>query len=244
MFLYDAELAAAVAAPPRTIADVQATMERIDALTLETDGLKWFNWLYLEVTRAVKNRVAAAGFGNVDWLSTLDVEFAKLYFAALTGWIAGQSVPHCWRVLFDRRNQGEIARIQFALAGINAHINHDLALAIGTTCAATRTTPDHGSPQYRDYCGVNTTLDGLVELAKGRLMLRLAGDALPPISHLEDTVAAWKVAAARELAWRNAETLWHIRQFPSIRSRWLEGLDGITTVAGKALLVPVPVIAA
>jgi hypothetical protein len=33
--------------------------------------------------------------------------------------------------LFASRNQGAIARIQFALAGINAHINHDLRKARG-----------------------------------------------------------------------------------------------------------------
>ena len=43
--------------------------------------------------------------------------------------------------LFARRNQGAVARIQFAMAGINAHINHDLALASDATCQATSTRP-------------------------------------------------------------------------------------------------------
>ena len=36
------------------------------------------------------------------------------------------------------RNQNKIARIQFALAGMDAHINHDLSLAIVATCRATK----------------------------------------------------------------------------------------------------------
>ena len=64
------------------------------------------------------------------------------------------------------------------------------------------------------------------------------------VSHLEDTVAAWNVAAAREAAWVNAEMLWNVRGLPVLRARYVKTLDGITTVAGKALLVPVPVVAA
>ena len=35
-------------------------------------------------------------------------------------------------------------RIQFALAGMNAHINHDLALALLTTDAQRNVVPDDG----------------------------------------------------------------------------------------------------
>jgi hypothetical protein len=72
------------------------------------------------------------------------------------------------------------------------------------------------------------------------LLVRLLGDPLPPVSHLEDTIAAWNVSAAREAAWQNAELLWHLRDAPPLSSNFLDTLDGLTTVAGKALLVPVP----
>ena len=90
---------------------------------------------------------------------------------------------------------------------------------------------------------MNSTLDGLVELAKRTLMMRLLGDALPLVSRLEDTVAAWNVAAAREAAWVNAEVLWTLRAEEGLSARYLKTLDGITTVAGKTLLVPVPYLA-
>ena len=66
----------------------------------------------------------------------------------------------------------------------------------------------------------------------------LLGDPLPTVFHLEDLVAAWDLGAAREMAWNNAEGLWQDSAFAAtIR---METIDGLTTVIGKALLVPVP----
>ena len=240
MFPYDHTLLDLVRTSPQSVAEVLDVMRKIDAVTVDGDGLKWFNGLYLQVTEAVEARVVAGGFTDVAWLAELDVQFGRLYFGALKSSLSGQPTPGSWRVLFECRNHARIARIQFALAGINAHINHDLPEAIVATCQATSTTPDHGGVHYRDYTALNTTLDGLVDAAKATLHVRLLGDALPAISHLEDTIAAWGVSAAREAAWQNAEILWHLRAVPALSATFLDTLDGLTTVAGKALLVPVP----
>lgn len=244
MFPYDAQIREVLETPPQTIAQVLATMQTLDGLMVEGDGLKWFNWLYMEVTQAVEQRVSPGGFGDPKWLAELDAQFARLYFDALGTWLGGGPASRCWTVVFERRQQAAIARIQFALAGINAHINHDLPLAIAATCKATHTAPQHTSTQYRDYTAVNGTLDELIELAKQTLMVRLLGDALPPVSHLEDTIAAWNVAKAQEAAWVNAEVLWSLSGAPPLWSRYIDVLDGVTSLAGKTLLVPVPVVQA
>jgi hypothetical protein len=240
MFRYDAKLLATVEATPQTINDVLQILQTIDTTCDDGDGLRWFNWLYLQVTQAVAVRVATGGFTDPAWLAQLDVQFARLYFSALKTSLSGQATASSWQVLLDSRNQAAIARIQFALAGINAHINRDLSEAIAATCQVTGTTPDHGGTHYSDYTALNSTLDGLVETAKRTLNVRLPGDALPPISHLEDTLAAWNVSAARESAWQNAEQLWQLRASPLLASSFMDVLDGFTTVIGKALLVPVP----
>jgi hypothetical protein len=240
MFPYDSQLAATAGASVASITEVLAVMQAIDATCIDGDGLKWFNWLYLQVTSAVESRVALGGFGDSAWLAELDVQFGRLYFAALNGFLSGAGCPACWRALFGVRNQPRIARIQFAMAGINAHINHDLPMAIVNTCLATATTPQHGSAQYNDFTALNSTLDGLIDAAKQTLHVRLLGDALPPVSHLEDLVAAWGTAAAREQAWTNSEILWHLQPLPALAAGFMDSLDGITSFAGKALLVPVP----
>lgn len=100
--------------------------------------------------------------------------------------------------------------------------------------------PQDGTSQYNDYTALNAPLDALIETAKRTLLVRLLSDPLPPVSHLEDTLAAWGTSAAREQAWKHAEALWRLRDVPAIAAGYLDGLDGLTTFGNKALLVPVP----
>lgn len=239
MFPYDAQLAAILDTQPQTIADVLAIMQTIDNTCADGDGLKWFNWLYATVTQAVEQRVAVPGqFQDPQFISTLDVQFASLYFSALHASLTGAHCPESWRAMFARRNQVDVARIQFALAGMNAHINHDLPFAVVSTCKTLNVIPAHGTPQYADYTAVNITLDTLIDQAKQTLHVRLLGDAMPPVSHVEDTVAAWNVGLFREKAWHNAQIL---ANDGAIARTILEGaIDAITAFAGKALLIPAP----
>jgi hypothetical protein len=240
MFPYDPQLLACLQNPPASIADVLATMQAIDALTIDGDGLKWFNWLYYQVTKAVEDRVNAGGFTDAAFLSELDVQFAQLYFTALKDSLSNAALPGCWRTLFARRNDTRLARIQCALAGINAHINHDLPIALVNTCRVTSRAPRHGTAQYNDYTTLNATLDSLIEAAKQTLNVRLLGDILPPVNLLEDAIAAWSVSAARESAWNNSELLWHLQAEALLSTVFLDTLDGLTTVVSKGLLIPIP----
>ena len=77
------------AAKPTTIDEVIDRMNRLDAALPASDGLKWFNWLYLLVTRGVKNNPPAAGWNDSQWVTRLDVVFANLYFAAIESALGG-----------------------------------------------------------------------------------------------------------------------------------------------------------
>jgi hypothetical protein len=235
MFAYDDKLLAALVVAPQSVDDVIHTMRTIDALCVDGDGLKWFNRLYLDVTRAVGVRVASGGFRDPAWMAALDVHFANLYFDALRSALSGGTAPRCWAALFVRRNWTGLARIQCALAGVNAHINHDLPLAIVRTGVA----PVHGDAHYQDYTALNATLSSLVDRAKAELHVRLLGELLPPVNALEDAIAAFSVVAARESAWNHAEVFWALRAVPALSARTEDALDGITAVIGKTLLVPV-----
>jgi hypothetical protein len=238
MFPYDPALIAATQQPPQTVVDVLRTMQTIDAVCVEGDGLKWFNGLYLQVTQAVESRIAAGGFSDPAWLAELDVQFARLYFSALSAQLQGAACPGCWRAMLAVRGNLRLARIQFALAGVNAHINHDLPEAIAATCRSTGTVPGRSSAQYRDYTNLNTTLDSLIESAKRTLDVRLLGDPFPPVSAVEDTIAAFGVKAAREKSWASSQVLWQLQGSP-LAAGLMDSIDGLVTVVGKALLVQV-----
>jgi hypothetical protein len=238
MFAYDSALITAVKAPVSTIPDVLQVLQTIDATCEDGDGLKWFNQVYRSVTQAVEKRVAAGGFNDSPWLAELDVRFAALYFDALYASLTGAPCPGSWQAMFSKRGETDLGRIQFALAGMNAHINHDLPFAIVATCKSRSTIPRHGTPQYDDYTVLNTTLDGLIDAAKEQLHFRLLGDPLPAVSHFEDLIAAWNLAEFREGAWLHAENIWND---PALATEILEGtMERITTFANEALLVPIP----
>ena len=58
-----------------------------------------------------------------------------------------------------------VDRIQFALAGMNAHINHDLSLALLATDQQRNVEPDLASPQHEDYEAVNGLLIRVMQSA-------------------------------------------------------------------------------
>jgi hypothetical protein len=213
-------------------------MQTIDGTCADTDGLKWFNWLYFQVTQAVKERVDGGGFVDPTWLARLDVVFAQFYFNALGSALSGAPAPGCWQAMFSVRDDARIARIQFALAGMNAHINHDLCQAIVATCRETGRPLEHGTGQYNDYTSINSTLDSMIQSAKRTLAVRLAGTAIPAVSQLENAVAGFDICIAREHAWNTAEALAVLPD--AAATSLMEFVNGITAALGKSLLVAIP----
>src|SRR5580704_11393293 len=139
------------AAATATIDQVVQTMESIDQLLPDEDGLKWFNRLYLMVTREVDLNPPTGGWKDAEWLLRLDVVFAGFYFRAVADFLSGAAtVPGSWSAMLSARYIAGIDRIQFALAGMNAHINHDLSLALLATDQQMGLEPDDASPQHVD----------------------------------------------------------------------------------------------
>ncbi|MDQ1473872.1 MAG: hypothetical protein QOJ99_5352 [Bryobacterales bacterium] len=240
--LVDAQLVQIASNPLNTIPGVIAAFEAIDRALPESDGLKWFNQLYLNVTRAVDQSISGLHWNNTAWLARLDVLFARLYLNALRASLTpGQTAPGCWQVMYGARSDARLARIQFAFAGMNAHIDHDLSVAVVETCAEFGIVPVHRSPEYRDYTQVNQILDSMIDATKRQLMVGLLGNSLPCIGRVEDLAGGFGILAAREIAWTNAELLWHARSIPGLANRFLDGLDRAATLAGTGLLAPVGV---
>jgi hypothetical protein len=220
----------------RTIDEVIAAMRSIDGRLPDTDGVKWFNFLYLSVTETLRGQT---GWHDWAFVERLDVVFAGLYFDALAAWDRGpRSAPRAWRALFERRGDVNLARLQFALAGMNAHINHDLAIALDRVAGLDGRYPTRDSDRYRDFSRVNDILASVEASVRAPLAAGLVGHVDRALGDIDSIVTMWNVRKAREAAWTNGEVVWHLRAAPRLQRDYLSKLDLTTSFAGRGLLVP------
>jgi hypothetical protein len=227
------------AAPVTSIDGVLAIMTAIDHRLPDGDGLKWFNRLYLQVTLGVRDAVSGPVFQDVRFMSELDVVFANLYFEAIADGGADPSrAPAAWRPLLRARADRRIARLQFALAGMNAHINRDLPQGIVRVFETLGGDPHADAARRRDFDSVNDLLERVEGEVKSDFSVGLVGAVDTAAGRVDDVVAMWKVRAARAAAWTNAEVLWALRRTPHVRAAFFDKLDGFTGFAGRGLLTP------
>ena len=228
--------------PVSSIESVLSVMTAIDHALPDSDGLKWFNRLYLQVTRSVRQAVGGTAFRDARFMTELDVVFANLYFAAITAGEADPSrAPSAWRPLLRARTTPRIARLQFALAGMNAHINRDLPLGIVQVFEALGGDPTTDALRRQDFDSVNELLERVEGEIKGDFSIGLIAVVDELAGRADDVAAMFKVREARHAAWTNAEVLWTLRRTPHLRDAFFDRLDGLTGLAGKGLLVPISV---
>jgi hypothetical protein len=224
--------------PVTSVAGAIARMEAIEAALPAADGLACFNRMYLDVTTQVNSRLGQGFFTDPVFMAQLDVTFANLYFAAADNASTPATVPLAWRPLVEQRATAGIEPIQFALAGMNAHINHDLPLAMVSTCTALATAPD-ADPHFADYQKVDQLLDAAEQ------SIRQSFESAPELAvdrHLcavNTLIANWTITSARDLAWDNCLLLWAVRDDAIARTLFLDALAASTALASRLLLVAV-----
>ena len=117
-----------------------------------------FNTVYLHVTERI-GRLLDEGstFDDGPAMVELDTRFAGLWLAAYGAADTGRALPKAWAPLFSSRHRRGLLPIQFALAGMNTHIEHDLPLAVVRTCEARGSTPDDPTV-LADFFRINEVL--------------------------------------------------------------------------------------
>ncbi|MBB4692045.1 DUF5995 family protein [Paractinoplanes abujensis] len=203
-----------------------------------------FNALYLKITRRVELAILT-GVNEPDFLELLDIEFAKRYFAALEGWNNDdEETPDVWEVLFKRAGDTRMSRLTAAVLGVNAHINHDLALALIGTWNETGAPLD--DTVHPDYLLVNEIFyEEIPPLRRGfSSKWQLELDEL--VGPLDDWSQRVLVTVTRARAWDQARELWLLRhdgedfeqarrtmdRAASLLAEWLIVGDRIVTGAG------------
>jgi hypothetical protein len=227
--------------PGGVVDPIEAVAARMDAIAAplkKSDGVACFNELYRAVTRAVAVDTGADTFRDPAFVSRLDVVFAGLYFAAVDDSLARREIPKAWAPLFEKRHVAGIASLQFAIAGMNAHINHDLALALVKTSKERGVKLDRGSPQHHDYVAVDAILQRVQDDIKDRFATGIVKAADKALGRHDDILANWSVGHARDNAWTQAQTLAVLDGIPFLRKQFLLALARNVGFASRALLTP------
>ena len=205
-----------------------------------SDGVGAFNTMYLQVTEAVAELLPSGVFIDRTFLDRLDVNFANLYLDAYLNYEAGATDKVCasWRVLFDRRGDDQVRPLQFALAGMNAHINHDLPIAVTTTLTDLGLSLTSRGVR-EDFVTVNKILNEASEPVRQRLqgpVISALDDVFGPV---DNVLAMWGIAQSREAAWRQAVRLFEFLDEPDRYRKLERTLDRLVSLASRCLLTPV-----
>ena len=226
--------------PPKTIDEVIARMRAIDAELPTKDGVAWFNKLYLRVTERVKEQYDQGAFQSPGFLEQLDLAFADLYFRAYEAVKSRnpKAAPKAWVPLFAAREESAIAPIQFAIAGMNAHINYDLPIGLAEVCAKRGLAVERDTPQHADYEQVNELLEKVQEEVKHWFATGFVGELDHAFGRVDDIISIWKVAGARDQSWTNADILSALGD-GLLRDQFLLAHGRLVGLAGRGLLLPI-----
>jgi len=210
---------------------VVSRMRALEAHLPPRDGLAVFNRVYLAVTEAFDRRLEAGMFPDPRAAITLDVRFAELYLRVAEE----DHAPACWRPLLQFRRHPGVRPLQFALAGINAHIGHDLALAVVDACRTLDCEPADLEGEFERVGDLLVSLEERIreELMPGPDLLQIAD----PLTHL---LGAWSMERARAATWSAARALWALRRLPDVAEEFTDRLDAAVGFASRMLLTPLP----
>lgn len=188
---------------------IQQVLERMDRLferwEAARDNRAVFLLSYRIVTEVMRESVGKGRFQDNEWMERLDVQFAQEFFDAVDADESGSAFPECWRVAFELARKLETTVLQDLLLGMNAHIVHDLPVAL----VKVGTAAEKRSLRLRDHERVNEIWIGLIDRIQNEatsryswllgLLDRVAGtrdELLTRTGILSARTAAWAAAVA------------------------------------------------
>lgn len=214
---------------PTSVAEVADALRAIVAGVPITDGIGVFAGVYLTVTEGILDHLRTGDlFSDPNATGDLDVAFAARFLKAVA---AGDGASACWRPLMQLRGHADIHPLQFALAGINAHVEHDLPLSVVDTCRRLGTTPE---ALRGDYEKINDVLAQVEQ----QVRVSLLGDDLPQADPLLHVIGSWSIDRARDVAWGSTLALWELRESTLAYDALAGSLDDSVGVACRLLLTP------
>ncbi|WP_247674889.1 DUF5995 family protein [Micromonospora sp. M51] len=198
-----------------------------------------FNKLYLTISNKVLEGLNDSTFADPLFVSRLDVEFAARYLDALRSWTdLSPDTPKAWSCLFERMRGPDARPLPSAAAGVNAHLNFDLPFALVATFEYLNSEPVDGSAQHHDYLElINLFADRVPGLRRGYLeRWQLLIDMID--GEIDELYQGELIEYTRDVAWRIAQRLWHVRHDTIALDTERSRLDDSTAALGRLLLSP------
>lgn len=197
-----------VAEPYDSVAEATDRLTTLEARLREAgDRRSVFLTIYVRMTRAVHEGLAAGAFEDPDWMETYLVSFANYYRRAFRDFERGalDGVPDPWRIAFGTSVRGDGLLLQDAYLGVNAHINYDLALALDDVGL-----DPNRERKYRDHQAINEILGSLVDAQQDALAAVYASgvaDIDAAFGRFDELSTLRSMVEGREQAWRIAVVL-------------------------------------
>ena len=196
-----------------------------------------FLTMYGMMTRETKRRIDAGQWADNDWVARYLVTFADLYRRALVAYEDGNSsaVPKAWRLAFENAVAGRLLVAQDLLMGINAHVNHDLAIALDEVSIDPDRTIRKG-----DHDAVNTVLRDVADVVQQQISVMYAPGLAAvdaSLGRLDEVTALFSLEVARENAWEAAVALANSRNGIE-RATVKRALDLRSALMARVLLAP------
>ncbi len=234
-----------IASALTTTGDVRTWLTALEQQLLAArDRRGVFVTAYLTITKAVEAQCDAGGFHDPAWVRRYLVAFGTLYRDALrqdqlaraaTAANPPVRVPKAWRVAFDAARDRRGWVIQHLMLGVNAHINHDLALALLMVGIDT-----DRAQRYADHTAVNVVLERATLALKTEVATKWA-PILERLDHaggtLDDDVTEFSIAKARDHAWAMAVAIDATRGTPG-ESLVRMALNDQAGVLARLILAP------
>jgi hypothetical protein len=216
---------------------VMARMADIDRMLPAADGVAVFNRMYFAVTRHVDTALDRSVFKAGDFIARLDVIFANHFFAACDADTRGDEIPDAWRPLFRNRVKPHTYAVQFAMAGMNAHISHDLSHSVVETCREFASVPETDTDQHADYSHVNDVLDVAADDMKAWFSNGIVAYLDAMGGPIDDAFAMFGIHLARAGAWELAETMWGLQDNPRLLKLLNAGVRRSVQLTSEGILL-------
>jgi hypothetical protein len=211
-------------------ASISATAEELRAMArASSDASGYFVALYARVTERIAASISEGRFVDGERMDVFATTFASYCTRAMRN---ERDRPRCWQACFAVAGDPNLLIVQHLLLGINAHVNHDLALAVVEVAG-----PSGGLESIKaDFDAVNDVLaETYIDVLR----------ALDRVTHWTNRAAAagggrvfnFSLRVARGQAWSAAE---RIHALPTERERaaYISELDRLVSVLAYLITRP------